>query len=231
MDNRDKELDKPFKVSIDEGILDKYLEGIQDINSYSEFPEVINNPFLCSLNNMLKKGYKAERAVSAIARGTFADPDTGEVMDVTAPIRFGHAQVVDRNKFVKIYGDNLKNMFSLSGPALKVYGYFISQMVGRPMITEIYFRLQGCMDFTGYAGRSNIYLGLCELIKAGFIAKTNRPPSFFVNPLYAFNGDVVDTYNRYILEGSGSEKEFIAAQNESQQMLIENNNQTDNRDE
>jgi len=222
MDMRDKDLEKTFKVSFDEGLLDKYLEEIQDIKSYSEFPEVNTNPFLCSLNNMLKKGYKADKSVSAIARGTFADPNTGEVMNVSAPIRFGHVQVVDRTKFVKVYGDNLRNMFSLSHPALQVYGYIISQMIGKPNMTEVYFRLKDCAEFCGYSAKSMVYLGLTELIKRGFIAKTDRPPSFFVNPEYAFNGDVVDTYNRYILEGSKSAKEFLDAQNENKELLIEN---------
>ena len=222
-----KNIDIPAKVGIEQDLLKHYLEQIQETNTYSSLPEVDFNPFLCNMNDMLKSGYKADKNIAGVVRGDYVDPDTGEISPLMAPIRFGRVQIVEPEKFVKLYGNTLKDMFSLSGIALKVYGYFISQMIGKPRVTEIYFRLQGCLEFTGYAGRSNVYLGLCELIKAGFIAKTNRPPSFFINPRYAFNGSMVDTNKRYILEGSDDEKNFLTAQNENKTMLSENYEQTD----
>jgi hypothetical protein len=217
-----KDIERPAKVEFEQNLLEHYLEEIQDKNTFSSFPEIDFNPFLCNMNDMLKKGYKSDPNVYGVARADVADPNTGEMIPLSAPIKFGRVQIIEPSKFVKVYGDTLKDMFSLSGPAYKVYGYFISEMIGKPKVTEIYFRLQGCMEFTKYSGRSNIYLGLCELIKAGFIAKTNRPPSFYINPLYAFNGSMVETYNRYILEGSKDEREFIAAQSEPGNMLLEN---------
>lgn len=231
MRTKPKELDIPAKVELEQNLLKHYLDQIQETNTYSSLPEVDFNPFLCNMNGMLKSGYKSDKNIAGVARGEYPDPDTGEMLPLLAPIRFGHVQVVEPTMFVKIYGDTLKEMFSLSGIALKVYGYFLSQMIGKPKVTEIYFRLQGCLDFTKYAGRSNVYLGLCELIKAGFIAKTDRPPSFYINPRYAFNGSLVDTYKRYILKGSEDEKEFIAMQeDEPQNLLLENYEEPTNND-
>lgn len=214
-----KPLDVPLKVQEDNDSLLEYLGEIKDIHNYSEFPEKDSNPFLCRMNGMLGMGFKNNGNLHGIVRGELKDPETGELVPLQAPIRFSNIKVLPKEKFVMIYSRNLKSMFQLSYTALQVYGYFISQMMGKKDITEIYFRLQDCMDFCGYKARSTVYDGLTELIQRGFIAKTNRPPSFFINPENAFNGDLVETHNRYILEGSKSEEEFNKAMAENPPVL------------
>jgi hypothetical protein len=203
-----KPIDKPVKVENDISALAEYLGQIQDIKNFSEFPEKDSNPFLCNLNHMLNMGYKTEKNLYGVVRAEMVNNATGEMTPLNAPIKFNRAQVVTKEKFVKIYGNSLQELFRLSYTALQVYGYFISQMIVKKDITEIYFRLQDCMDFAGYKARSTVYDGLAELIQRGFIAKTNRPPSFFINPECAFNGDLIETHNRYILEGSTLEEDI-----------------------
>jgi len=203
-----KPLSETIKIREDIESLKKYLGDIRNIQIYSDFPEKNDNPFLCNLNSMLGYGFEKGGNLFGIARAEMFDPITGEGMPLEAPIRFSKAKVLPKELFVKVYSNSLKDMFQLSHTALQVYGYFISEMMGKKDITEIYFRLQDCMEFCNYKARSTVYDGLTELIREGFIAKTTRPPSFFINPKNAFNGDLVETNNRYILAGSNAEKEM-----------------------
>lgn len=184
--------------------LHNYLEQIEGKKNYSEFPEMHHNPFICLLNDDLhlkwvKKGTNGNIKSSV---SNYVNEDTGEIskiMSKTGTV-FIEAKYVDKDEFTKVYKKNLKEMFSLSSTALKLFGYFIGEVNHKDKEGMVYMSLQDGMDFCEYGenSRSLVYRGLTELIQKGFICKTERPWTFFVNPKYIHNGDRIAIFKEYI---------------------------------
>lgn len=177
--------------------LNEYFERIQGIDTYSDFPNMDHNPFACLLTGVIKMDFKTVGAINGLSMVEYTDKKTGEVMEAQENRIFRSKVPVDNEVFAKIYASQLKEMFSLSYSALKVFGYFIKEVQKLKEVTDVYFRLQECMEFCDYNARSMVYLGLTELILKGFIAKTNRPSTFYVNPLYVFNGKRIAILKEY----------------------------------
>lgn len=179
-----------------------YLNQIQGINSYSEFPEMPDNPFICLLSDVVSTKWKSKGFINGVGRGEMVNKTTGEIEPLSGNMIFGKTQELDSNQFTKLYNAQLKILFNLGHPALKVYGYFIKEMQDKKDNMDVYFGLQDCMDFCMYDSKTMIYRGLTELILKGFICKTTRPWVFYVNPLYAFNGNRITVYQEYVKAGT-----------------------------
>ena len=196
----------PDNVMKDQVDLHNYFEQIEGKKNYSDFPEMSHNPFICLLNDdlqlrLVKKGYSGDVS-SAIS--TYVNEDTGErtqIKESKGGSVFSEFKYVDPNEFTKIYKKNLKEMFSLSSTALKLFGYFIGQLDHKDRDGMVYMSLQDGIDFCEYGDNSKslVYRGLIELILKGFICKTNRPWAFYVNPKYIHNGDRIAVFKEYIM--------------------------------
>jgi hypothetical protein len=179
--------------------LNSYTESIQNIDSFSELPGMDHNPFTCLLGEVMRIDYKTEGAINGIEKFEITDRESGEIIsDVQSNIIFRRKEIVDKERFSKIYGAQLKEMFNLSHPSLKVYGYFLSEIGGNKDTDYIYFSMKDCLEFCGYSSHVMVYKGLTELIKKLFISKTNKPPQFWVNPRYAFNGNRIAIFKEYV---------------------------------
>jgi hypothetical protein len=184
--------------------LHEYLESLEGKKNYSDFPEMQHNPFICLLNDELhlewsKKGVDGNITTSI---SSYVNQDTGEssVLKSTRGTIFSEQKYVDSNTYTKIYNKNLREMFSLSSGALKLFGYFMSQLNFRDTEGMIYMDLDDAIMFCDYGenSRSVIYRGLTDLILRGFICKTNRPWTFYINPKYVHNGDRIAVFKEYI---------------------------------
>jgi hypothetical protein len=186
------------RISKDQDALAAYFEKIQNIDNYSDFPSMDHNPFTCLLKANMKMDYKTKGAVNGVDRFEITDRDSGEIVSgMQSNILFRKKEIVDDEQFMKLYTSQLKDMFALTYPALKVFGYFIKEMQKLKDTTDVFFRLQDCMDFCDYSSRAIVYKGLTELILKGFICKTIRTSTFFINPLYIFNGNRIAIYKEY----------------------------------
>lgn len=176
----------------------RYVESIESAEKFNDFPKLEVNPFMHLLGNVLQKEYKTLGSINGVGNVEMVDKKTGEIVQARENKVFTRKEFVDSDKFLKIYNSQLKEMFNLSYPALKVYGYFISEMQHTKDDTMIYFHLQDCMDFCDYNVHGMVYTGLTELIKKLFICKAVRHPMYYINPLYAFNGSRIILYSEYI---------------------------------
>lgn len=188
----------PDRLNKAQDELGKYMNSIQSIDNYSDFPSMDHNPFTCLLTGVVKMDYKTVGAINGVSMIEYTDTNTGEVVNANENRIFRHKEEVDGEKFMKIYTAQLKEMFALSYPSLKVFGYFIKEMQKLKDTTDVFFRLQDCMDFCDYTSRAIVYRGLTELIQKGFICKTARTSTFYVNPLYVFNGNRIAIYKEYV---------------------------------
>lgn len=180
--------------------MDEYLKAVKDIKKYSEAPECKENPFVPMLSPMIELKRKVSGAENSIGKVTIINDDTGEVTSGDESRVFTEKKYVDNDKFIKVYQGQLKAMFALNGAAIKVFGYFIYEMQGSNGKDKdmVYFNVQECMEFCQYTGHSQVYNGLTELLRKAFIAISPRQNFFYVNPLYAFNGNRIMIYEEYI---------------------------------
>lgn len=179
--------------------LNKYTESISDITSFSELPSMDHNPFTCLLGDVMRIDYKTKGAMNGIDKFEITDRESGEVVsDMQSNLILRSREYVDNEKFAKLYGIQLKQMFNLSHPALKVYGYILKEIGSSKDSDYIYFSMKDCMEFCDYNSHVMVYRGLTELIKKLFISKTTKPPQLWVNPRCAFNGNRIVVFKEYI---------------------------------
>jgi hypothetical protein len=65
---------------------------------------------------------------------------------------------------------------------------------------QVLFDLKDCMKFTGYNSKQSVYLGVSELLKNNFIARTPKAYTFFINPSIFFNGNRLVMVNEYVVQ-------------------------------
>lgn len=130
----------------------------------------------------------------AIHQMEVVDKVTGEVSDIHTT--FFNAKIVDEAQFVKVFTDELRILWDLSKPAMRVLTYVMSAL--RINQDSIMFDLADCRGYTGYKSERSIFYGLGELIENGIIARTTKPYMYFINPMIVFNGNRVTFARTYI---------------------------------
>lgn len=127
------------------------------------------------------------------AKKAIVNYDTGEVEGHTAFMKYIE---VDEQKFAKLYLSQFVNFWDLGKPALRVFGYIFSNI--KPNSDRFTFRLDQCLEYTGYKGAHSVFRGLADLIKHGIIARSRYADEYFINPLIAFNGSRVTFAKTYV---------------------------------
>lgn len=114
---------------------------------------------------------------------------------------------VDKEKFVKIFKAQIKALFSLSMAGIRVFGYIMDAT--RISESMIFFSKRACKKYTGYSSTNSVNVGVSELLEKGFIARSEEPNIFFINPAIFFNGDRMTIVNQYIKIGSETDKKIL----------------------
>lgn len=111
------------------------------------------------------------------------DTDSGE--EKTAFI--ATKEVIDKEKYVKLFKEQLKIIFNLSQAGIRLLGYFMDST----RISEdiVIFNIEKCIAYTGYKSKEPIYRGIKELLDNDIIARTKESNLYFINPTVFFNGD------------------------------------------
>lgn len=137
------------------------------------------------------------RIIAGKSSEVLVNNTTGEVHGSTV---FAINEKVDKEEFTKIYRKGLAGMFGLSRAGIKVFA-FIATIV-KPNKDMIYFEIKDCKKFTGYKSHQPINTGLSELIESKFIARTDAPYRYFINPTMFFNGSRVAFIKIYETENN-----------------------------
>lgn len=188
----------PLTMDKEKVELQRYLDALEGKTRYSDLPEMAHNPFVCNIIDDLSAVSVRFNNKTDIIQAT--PVDTQELITFEHENVFKRRYYVDKAKYAKVYMRNLKDMFMLTGTALKLFGYFISAMDLNKNSDMVYMNLHDGMKFCDYSSKAMIYRGLFELILKGFICKTDKLFMFYVNPKYAFRGDRCSTYTEYILK-------------------------------
>jgi hypothetical protein len=177
--------------------MEKEITLHKNISSYPKFEE---NPFITGAiekvreNTVTKKQFiKGDKGVENL----IVNQD-GEITGMSAFMRIVE---VDEDKFAKLYLSQLAVLWDLPNSAIKVFSYILNGL--KPNNDSIYFKLQKCMEYTGYKSHPSVHQGLSALIDVGIIARSEDENWYFINPLIVFNGNRVSFVKTYVKKKKG----------------------------
>lgn len=126
----------------------------------------------------------------------------GEVTGYTAFTRFIE---VDEEKFAKVYLSQFASFWELSRAAIRVFGYLLTVL--QPKKDTFIFKMDDCLQHTGYKHKKDVLSGLGNLIECNIIARSNYDWEYFINPLVVFNGDRVAFTKMYVRRRKETQKD------------------------
>jgi DNA-dependent RNA polymerase auxiliary subunit epsilon len=134
-----------------------------------------------------------ERTVKVGSARDLVDLSTGEVSNVNAIYQ---RKIVDSERFAKIYLEGLAQTFGLSKTALRVFQIILKSC--EKDTDQIYLNFMSASKIDDLLIERTYHRGLLELLKAGFIAYSDLPNKFWINPHLFFNGDRVKFITEYV---------------------------------
>ena len=147
-----------------------------------------SNPLITVREIVLK-----ERTVKVGSARELVDLSTGEVTNVNAIYQ---RKIVDSEKFAKIYLDGLAKTFGLSKTALRVFQSILQ--ICDEDTDSIWLNFMVAVKIDPELPERTFYRGLSELIKHEFVAHSDVPNKFWINPHLFFNGDRVKFITEYV---------------------------------
>lgn len=111
---------------------------------------------------------------------------------------------VDKDKFVKIYTQNVKAIFDLKPTTQRVLQYLITELQKTPNADAIYLAWIGAEEYFSEqdvnVSRASFHRAMKELLDRGFIAESTKPNMYWFNPNLFFNGDRMTFIREYQLK-------------------------------
>lgn len=138
-----------------------------------------------------------EKTVKIGSARELIDVETGEVSNVTAIYQ---RKIVDSERFAKIYLDGLSKTFGLTKTALKVFQVILKSC--EKDSDQIYLNFALASKIDEQMIERTYHRGLLELLKNGYIAYSDLPNKFWINPHLFFNGDRVKFITEYVKESA-----------------------------
>lgn len=165
-------------------------------------PKYKHNPFvndtLITQLSGLKNVYYTQNTATAIC-----DIKTGEIepakLQVVKQIR------ADKQTFVKLYTTHLKAYFELSQTAFRLL-QFVLHTTQETAINKdkIYLSLLQAQEFfegnNSKISRTSYFNAMKELVEKLFLAETQEPNFYFINPTLFFNGDRIEFLTQFTID-------------------------------
>lgn len=142
-----------------------------------------------------------QKTVKALSTGKMVDTMTGEIVAGTAVVV---RKTVDEEHFVKVFAEGVKASFDLSPSGFKVFQIVLrAAQNGAFGADSIYLYFMDAVEDPDFPiSQQTFHRGLKELISKRFIAPSNRPNIFWINPHLFFKGDRVAFVTEYVKRGS-----------------------------
>lgn len=158
------------------------------------------NPFLDNDVITMDKGKK--QIVIGSTNKVLVDTKSGDAEAITLLHKY---KEVDRDKFVKLYVNEIQALFDLTKTGLKVFGFVLQCLkINDDMI---YMDVSEIKEYCGYKSNKTVYKGLSELLSSKIIAMSNKTNLWFVNPKVVFNGNRIAFVKEYRLKETGNKPE------------------------
>jgi len=162
-------------------------------------PQFTENPFMN--DGSMDHLPKATKQQQARKRAAVFEPATGQ--QIGECDGFYRKIEVDATQHIKLYLEGTGALAKLTKPGLAVFQIMYCQMLksfdkDKIMMTALIARKYGI-------ARTTYFAGITSLIETGFIAKTDIPPLYWINPKYIFNGNRLRFVQDYDLKQDKSD--------------------------
>jgi hypothetical protein len=133
------------------------------------------------------------------------DNSSGEIKGIGG-LGFWWQEEVDRERFVKLFLDGIKQAAGLSKTGVQIFEVVYHQIQENPGKDEIKLNPYIAQDY-GLNDRT-FRRGVRELLEKEFIYRSTSDGVFFVNIRFMFNGDRLAFVRTYHLKNSSSQQEL-----------------------
>jgi len=125
---------------------------------------------------------------------------TGETTPGQSGATFVREELVDTEKFIKIYTSGIEHLAELTASAFKVFQLIYREMLGQKDIDKMFLDFHELKHFDKWRW-SNVTFksGINELLQKGIIYKAVGTNQYFINVSLFFNGDRVNVVKSYKL--------------------------------
>lgn len=180
------------------------------------YPIYRKNPWLDQLSATSSTRNKIITSDSKDKYMVLRDKIDGNIEDML-PTGFYYKKKVESNQFVKVYTTGIAEIMGLSKAGAKVFHYLfdtLSEAVNKNtlMVQLKYEYMQEDERYFSKSGKpiskSTYYNGIKDLMAKQFIAQSDTPSLYFINPLYMFNGDRLVVVKEYLKEKQSKVQEI-----------------------
>ena len=186
------------------------------LNRNSELPDISRRGFPVYMQNPTIAGvplHQKERAYR-VAKGNqmmLVDEATGEIAG-HGVAAFLQREVVDPERFVKVYLGALDDMFSLTKTGQRVFKMLWEQVQANPDTDRVELTPL-VAKYRGLKVSPRLFqMGVRELLEKGFIFMSPVDGIYFTNVQLIFNGNRVMVAKEYVLQGTQQSFEFRATE-------------------
>lgn len=165
--------------------------------------------------------YKTKTArVETAGPMALTDTKTGETVNI-AQVR--KVELVDSDKFVKLYVANLDAFFDLKPGTIRIMTALLSELADArnahgDTVYLNYGRVREYFETKGSKppSRPTFFSAMAEMVEKGFVAPSVDMNLWFINPTIFFNGDRIRFVNEYVrVKRSRTQQELEAAGQQS----------------
>lgn len=145
-----------------------------------------------------------------IAGGFISKEATGESISIAGVHRL---EIVDEDRFVKLFTQNSALFFDLTRPAQKILRFILDLVQDNHGKDGIYFSWweveewlkTKSVEMKGFS-RTNYHRAVAEVIQKKLIAESEKPNFYWINPHVFFNGDRMIYIQEYRREAKATTK-------------------------
>jgi len=157
------------------------------------------NPFIASMPMPIKRRVKLhQRGDMTMALFNNA---TGEGLE-NHMAGFWEAKEVDSGKFLKLYVNGVKAFAELTPAGTKVFEVLYRKMQDSIEKDQVYMSYAAIDHNITPMGETTYWRGMNELIEKRFLAPSNLPYIYWINPDFIWNGDRLAFVKEYYKIGS-----------------------------
>lgn len=152
--------------------------GVRHAEKHSE------NPFMQGAETLIKGKKKHYNVFANPAMAI--DTKTGEVL---GGIEHKVVKMVDDAQFVKVFADGIAGIYDLGRSGARVFRYLFAVVQEHPNVDRIYLHFMDAVEEPWEIPKTTFFKGMAELIEKNFIAASDRPNMYYLNPAMLWNGD------------------------------------------
>ena len=160
------------------------------------------NPSLDQVNLIIKSNKVFAKGNEALI---ITNLETGEQAPAQSGATFVREELVDTEKFIKLYASGIEHLAELSSPGFKVFQLVYRELLGQKDIDKIFLDYHELKYFEKWKWSQVTFIsGMHELLKKEILFKAIGANQYFINVNLFFNGNRINIVNSYRIRDQDS---------------------------